>query len=148
VVDIRARAMDRTEDILMLQTTRMSDISADSLKVTIRPGAGIELAVELHHGEKGIEASATLRNGDYHFLNSNWPDLQQRLESRGVRLSPLTCSEQFSNSNTSQFQQPQQQAGKQDEPAYAGAFADFVMAGSIAKQAAPAVSPRGWESWA
>ena len=149
VVDIRARAVERAGDIMMLHSTRLNDMSADTLKVTIRPGAGIELAVELHHGEKGIEATATLKNGDYQFLKSNWSDLQQRLEARGVRLSSLANSGPSTNGNAGQFQQPHRQAGQQqDDPAFAGAFAEFVMAGSIAKQAVQTVSTRGFESWA
>lgn len=149
VVDVRARALDRIDDMTMLHATRLQQTNNDVVNVTIRPAAGLELSLELRHGENGVEAQATLQHGDYNFLNANWSDLQQRLEGRGVRLAPLTCAEQFSNNTQQQFsQQQRQQAQPQDDAAFAGAFADFVMAGAIAKQASPPVPARGWESWA
>jgi hypothetical protein len=78
--------------------------------------------------------------------------LQQRLEQRGIKLAPLTSTEnQTSWSGSQGFkQQPDQPAER--EPLLAGAFAGFVPAGAMthlpAEPAGQAASSRGWQSWA
>jgi hypothetical protein len=92
-----------------------------------------------------------LHKGDYDQLNQHWPDLQQRLEARGVRVGTLTTAENYTGAGHHQFQQSKQQTSQQD-PLYAGAFAEFALAGSMTEapgaRAARASAYRGWETWA
>jgi len=145
------RVLERTHDIVALHAMRVGEYTADSLHVVVKPGAGIQLSLELRQSARGIEVRASLHKGDFEQLNQHWPDLQQRLEARGVRLASLTTSENFSSTSHQQFQQSKQQFPNQD-PLYAGAFAEFALAGSMneapAARAARATAYRGWETWA
>jgi len=145
------RILERTHDIVALHAMRVGEYTADSLHVVVKPGAGIQLSLELRQSARGIEVRASLHKGDFEQLNQHWPDLQQRLEARGVRLASLTTSENFSSTSHQQFQQSKQQFPNQD-PLYAGAFAEFALAGSMneapAARAARATAYRGWETWA
>ena len=146
-----SRVLERTHDIVALHAMRIGEYTSDSLHVVVKPGAGIQLSLELRQSARGIEVRASLHKGDFEQLNQHWPDLQQRLEARGVRLASLTTSENFSNSSHQQFQQSKQQSPNQDS-LYAGAFAEFALAGSMteapAARAARATAYRGWETWA
>jgi hypothetical protein len=146
-----ARIMERTHDIVALHAMRVGEYTSDSLHVVVKPGAGIQLSLELRQSARGIEVHASLHKGDFAQLNEHWSDLQQRLEARGVRMGALTTSENFSSTSHQQFQQSKQQSPNQD-PLYAGAFAEFALAGSMteapAARAARATAYRGWETWA
>jgi hypothetical protein len=153
-VDTRLRAMERTHDIVALHAMRLSESGSDSLHVVVKPGAGIQLSLELRQNEGSIEVRASLHKGDFAHLSQYWPELQQRLEARGVRVGTLTCSENFSDTSNQQEQsskQQEQQSPNQD-PLHAGAFAEFALAGSMseapATRAARATAYRGWETWA
>jgi hypothetical protein len=145
------RVLERTHDIVALHAMRLSEYGSDSLHVVVKPGAGIQLSLELRQSARGIEVHASLHKGDFDQLSQHWPDLQQRLEARGVRMGSLTTSENFSSTSNQQFQQSKQQSPNQD-PLYAGAFAEFALAGSMteepAARAARATAYRGWETWA
>ena len=129
---------------------RLTDTGADSLHVVVKPGAGIQISLELRQSARGIEVSASLHKGDYDQLSRHWPDLQQRLEARGVRVSSLTPSENYTGAGH-HFHQSKQQSSQQDS-LQAGAFAEFALAGSMteapAARAARASAYRGWETWA
>ena len=144
---IDSRVLERTHDIVALHAMRLTDTGSDSLHVVVKPGAGIQLSLELRQSARGIEVSASLHKGDYDQLSKHWPDLQQRLEARGVRVGTLTTSENFTGSHN----QSKQQSSNQD-PLYAGAFAEFALAGSMTEapdaRAARATAYRGWETWA
>ena len=150
--DLHARAADRTHDIVSLQAARLQDSGSDSLRVVIKPGAGTQLSLELRqHGDR-IEAQAVLQRGDFNHLNQHWPELQQRLEQRGIKLAPLAGLENAaSNGGRNGFQQPQQQSAK-PEPPLAGAIAGFPPVSSPIQSVAPASTAaamhRGWETWA
>ena len=117
----------------------------------IKPGAGIQLALELRQSARGIEVSASLHKGDYDQLKQHWPELQQRLEARGVRVGNLTTSESFTGAGHQQFNQSKQSSTQQD-PLHTGAFAEFALAGAVteapAARAARTAAYRGWETWA
>jgi hypothetical protein len=115
--------------------------------VVIKPSVGTELSLELRHRNGGVEAQATLTRGDHQFLNQHWPELQQRLEQRGIKLAPLDGAANFlanDNGNFSQHQTSREEAAQQ-----AAAFAEFASIGS-AGGATARLAPvhDGWESWA
>jgi hypothetical protein len=144
------RVLERTHDIVALHAMRLTDTGAETLHIVVKPGAGIQLSLELRQSARGIEVSASLHKGDYDQLNQHWPELQQRLEARGVRVSTLTPSENYTGTNH-QFNQSKQQSSQQ-ESLHAGAFAEFALAGSMTEapgaRAARASAYRGWETWA
>lgn len=147
--NLDTRVLERTHDIVALHAMRLTDTGAETLHVVVKPGAGIQLSLELRQSARGIEVSASLHKGDYDQLNQHWPDLQQRLEARGVRVSTLTPSENYTG--TGHFHQSKQQSSQQ-ESLQAGAFAEFALAGAMteapASRAARASAYRGWETWA
>jgi hypothetical protein len=146
-----ARILERTHDIVALHAMRAGEYTSNSLHVMVKPGAGIQLSLELRQSARGIEVHASLHKGDFEQLNQHWADLQQRLEARGIRVGALTTAENFSSTSHQQFDQSKQQSPDQD-PLYAGAFAEFALAGSMteapAARAARASAYRGWETWA
>jgi hypothetical protein len=123
------------------------------MQVVIKPGSGIELSLQLRQRGDGVEAHAVLQQGDFSQMNQHWSELQQRLEQRGIRLAPLTGSENstaFGGGN--EFQKQQQRQTEEQDPLAAGAFAAFAMAGAaIAPSGHSAIyagMPRGWQTWA
>jgi hypothetical protein len=146
IIDLPARALERTHDMIALHGLRLLEIKSDSLQLVIKPGAGIQLSLELRQRGDGIEAQAILQQGDFNQLNEHWAELQQRLEQRGIRLAPLTGDENVAPfGGNDQFQQQQQQRpSREQDPLAAGAFAEFAM---IAPPAS-AASQRGWQTWA
>ena len=147
--ELRTRALDRTHDILALQGLRLKETNAGSLSVVIKPGAGVQLALQLKQTADGIEAQAILQQGDFKQLNQHWADLQQRLVERGIKLAPLGQDGSLMNSGSENFQRPSQQSAEQYSLS-AGAFAEFASAGAATARPAPAVAvtSRGWEGWA
>jgi hypothetical protein len=127
----------------------MVETKADSVSVVIRPGAGTELSLELRHRNGTVEAAAVLQRGDFQLMNQHWPELQQKLEQRGIKLSALGGEGNFSaadNGNFSHRHQPSSEEAAQQ----ASAFAEFTVAmnrGGATARLAP-VAPDGWESWA
>jgi hypothetical protein len=153
-VDSRLRVLERTHDIVALHAMRLDQSGSDSLHVVVKPGGGIQLSLELRQNEGVIEVRAALHKGDFAHLSQHWPDLQQRLEARGVRVGNLASSENLADAGHHEFQQSkqQQQPSPDQDPLHAGAFAEFALAGSLreapAIRAARATAYRGWESWA
>jgi hypothetical protein len=151
-VDVRSRALERTHDMIAVQATRLVDSNLDSLRVVIKPGAGMQLSLEMRQRGDAIEAQVVLQRGDFGHLNQHWPELQQRLEQRGVRLAPLTGSENSTtNPDLNGFQQPKREFTNPD-PLMASAFAEFALAGPSIQPPTPAMAPivihHGWETWA
>jgi hypothetical protein len=152
VVDLHARAFERTHDMIAVQTMRLVDSKMDSLHVVIKPGAGMQLSLEMRQRGDGIDVQAVLQHGDFAPLNQHWPELQQRLESRGVHLAPLVGGDSFTaNSGGNGFQSPPHEFSNPD-PLEASAFAAFALAGPVIQPPAPALAAAvihpGWESWA
>ena len=152
ISDVRSQALDRTHDLVMLHALRLVGADSDSLQVVIKPDAGTQLSLELRQRGGGIEAQAVLQSGDFDKLKQHWPELQQRLEQRGIKLAPLASTEnQTSWSGSQGFkQQPDQPAERGSF--LTGAFAGFVPAGAIASSpvepAIQAATSRGWQTWA
>ena len=152
MADMRSRALERTHDMVALHAIRLGDAKTDTLHVVIKPGAGLQLSLDLRQRGEGIEAQMNLERGDFGALNQHWPELQQRLEERGIRLAPLTGSENsISDGSTSGFQQSQHEFANQNSDE-AGAFAEFALVKSIVQPFTPApvfaTSGRSWETWA
>ena len=143
LTDARLKSMERTHDMVSLHAMRLVESKSDVLSVVIKPAVGTELTLELRQREGGVEALAVLSRGDYQFLNQHWPELQQRLEQRGIKLAPLGGEANFSQNNNQQ-----QQRSARDEAAMesAAAFAEFAAVGGAT--ARRAMSLNGWESWA
>jgi hypothetical protein len=148
LTDARMRDVERTHDLVSLHALRMVDSTSNSLQMVIKPGAGTELSLELRHRNGSIEVEATLQHGDFQLMNQHWPELQQKLEQRGIKLAPLggeTNSSTPDNGNSSRQQPSPEEAAQQ-----ASAFAEFTLAmnrGGATARLAP-VMAGGWESWA
>jgi hypothetical protein len=141
------RALDRAHDMMTLHTMRLVESKSDMLSVIIKPAVGTELSLELRQHAGGVEVRATLTRGDHEFLSQHWPDLQQRLELRGIKLAPLGGEANLSADDQRQFQQPQ--TSQEDAAQQASAFAEFAAAGAVGGATARlAAIHEGWESWA
>jgi len=134
------RSLERIHDLVALHALSLSNTGIESLRVVVEPGNGIRLSLELRQGPSGIDAQAVLHYGDFGFLNEHWPQLQQRLESRGVRLASLRSSGQSQNLG--------RQPTKADSTK--GSVTEFAFGGSMTESPA-AKRPRpktqhGWET--
>ncbi len=152
LTDIRTRAVDRTQDMVALHAIRLVDSKSDSLSVVLKPGAGIQLSLQLTQGADGIQAQAVLQHGDFQDLNQRWPELQNRLEQRGIKLAPLASDENaMSFANQNRGQQNRQQP-PEEKALFASAFAEFSLAGAMTgatpSPALAALTAGGWQSWA
>ena len=153
LTDARMRDVERTHDLVSIHALRMVDAKSDSLQVVIKPGAGTELSLELRQRNGGIEAQAVLQRGDYQLLNQHWPELQAKLEQRGIKLAPLGGETSFSataNGNPGTGNFSRQQSSREEAAQQASAFAEFTVAmnrGGATARLAPAIAG-SWESWA
>ena len=149
LTEARMRSLERTQDMMALHATRLVESTSNTLSVVIKPAVGVELSLELSQRSGVVEAQATLTRGDHQFLSQHWPELQQRLEQRGIRLAPLGDDAGFTAGDQRQFQQSQ--SSEEDAAQRASAFAEFAALGSAAVGGASArlaVIHDGWESWA
>jgi hypothetical protein len=149
LADVRTREVERTHELVSINALRMVESKADAVSVVIKPGAGTELSLELRHRNGSVEMAATLQRGDFQLMNQHWPELQQKLEQRGIKLSALGGGENFSTSDNGNFSR-REQAAREEAAERASAFAEFTVAmnrGGATARLAP-VSPEGWESWA
>jgi len=148
LTDTRMRALERTQDMVALHAMRLVESKSDTLSVVIKPAVGMEMSLELHVNSNGIQAHATLTQGDRAFLNQYWPELQERLEQRGVKLSLLDDGTGASAHGDDQYQ-PRKQVSDEEVAQQASAFAEFAVASqSGGASARLAVIHDGWESWA
>jgi len=148
--DIQARAMERTHDMVTNNALRLVSTQSDTMQVVLKPGAGTELSLELRQRGGVIEAQAVLQHGDYQNLSQHWPDLQQRLEQKGIKLAALTSDESSLPFNGSQGN-PRNQESSEHEALFASAFAEFSLAGVMhAATATPMANMvrNGFETWA
>jgi len=147
LAEARLRALDRAHDMMALHAMRLVESKSDALSVVIKPSVGTELSLELRQRAGGVEAHATLVRGDREFLSQHWPELQQRLEQRGIKLSSLGGTSDFFAGNAGQFRQ--QQSSQEQAALQASAFAEFAAAAPTGGATARlAVVHDGWESWA
>lgn len=151
-VNLHARAIERTHDMIAVQAMRLTDSKMDSLHVVIKPGAGMQLSLEMRQQGNGIDVQAVLQQGDLGQLGQHWPELQQRLESRGVHLAPLSGGESFITGGGSNGFESSSHESPHPDPLEASAFAAFALAGPVIQPPAPAMAAalthHGWESWA
>ncbi|HEV2693252.1 MAG TPA: hypothetical protein VG347_10190 [Verrucomicrobiae bacterium] len=153
LADARMRDVERTHDLVSVHALRMVDSKSDSLQMVLKPGAGTEISLELHHRDGGVEAEAVLQRGDYQLMNQHWPELQAKLEQRGIKLAPLggeANSFTTGNNNTNNGNFSRQQPSREEAAQQASAFAEFTVAmnrGGATARLAPAIAG-GWESWA
>jgi hypothetical protein len=145
--DARVRTLERTQDMIALHAMRLVESKTDALSVILKPSVGTELSLELRHSADGIEAQVTLTQGDHQLLSKHWPELQERMEQRGIKLAALDGSGSFSSGGNSQSSR--QQAADEEAAQRASAFAEFAAAGNFGGASARvAVVHEGWESWA
>jgi hypothetical protein len=142
--DNQLQAMERTHDLVAAHAMRLDNVDTSTLTVVIKPGAGTQLSLELRQHGDGIEAQAALQQGDYHHLNQNWPELQQRLEQRGIRLAPLVDDGTATNGGGQQFQQPSNQPGE----VLSGLGFGKTQTVTLAQPTVRAKAGTGWETWA
>ncbi|MGA2868607.1 MAG: hypothetical protein ABSF34_05550 [Verrucomicrobiota bacterium] len=139
-----AQALERTHDLVAAHALRVSDVGTDSLQVVIKPGAGTQLSLELRQRDGGVEVQASLQQGDFKNLSQHWPELQQRLEQRGIRLASLTDDGSLANSDSGTFKQNQNQSGE--------ALAELGLAtrttGTFTQPTSRVKAAAGWETWA
>jgi hypothetical protein len=144
--DARASTLERTQDLVTVSAMRLSDVGNSSMQVVIKPDAGTQLSLELRQQGGNVEVQAVLQQGDFNHLNQQWPDLQQRLEERGIRLAPLTDEGAAggSNSGNETFQNKQNQANE--------VVPELTLvnapAGMFAPEPAQTSACQGWETWA
>lgn len=144
-----ARSLERTHDLMSLHALRLRDSSADSLRVVIRPGPGMQLALDLHlTANGGVEVRALMNRGDYQFLNAHWAELQQQLEPRGVRLAPLTSADTGGESATDFAGSRRQPKPDESKSAEALPGLPFVAAAAAPAKARRPAAARGLELWA
>ena len=151
VIDLGSRALERTHDMVALHALRLLDSNQDSLRVVIKPGAGLQMSLEMRQHGDAIDARMTLQRGDFSPLSRHWPELQQRLEQRGIRLAtPTGGDNSAADRGAGGFQSPREYTPS--DPEAATAFAAFTLAGPVSTPPAPALAaavPRhGWETWA
>lgn len=147
--EARLLSLERTHELVALHAVRLKESGASTMRVVLEPGNDVHLSLELRRNNDGIEAQVVLHRGDYQFLSRHWPDLQQRLESRGVHLASLENSPQSSANNHESSNQPKRRTAPEDS---GSALSEFVFAGSMTESPANRRARRrtyaGWESWA
>jgi hypothetical protein len=144
-----ARSMERTHEMMSLQAVRLRESGQDSLQVVIRPDTGLQLSLHLQMRDGNVEMRALLHRGNFEFLNVHWPELQQQLESRGVRLGPLEYSDAAADGQGGS--QSADQQTPDDSANASGAFAEFALNSTLVPKPAAgsrSTRARGWESWA
>jgi hypothetical protein len=143
--DLRTRTLERTQDLVTLNATRLSDTGNNSMQVVIKPDAGTQLSLELRQQGGTIQVQAVLQQGDFNHLSQQWPELQQRLDQRGIQLAPLTDDGTPANSSGSETFQEKQNQSTNVVPeltlveAPTGLFTSEPMSTS---------AHQGWETWA
>lgn len=144
-----ARAVDRVEDLVTTHAMRLRSSGEETLSVVIKPGAGVQIALEVRQQPDGIEVQASLQHGDFGFLNRHWSDLQQQLETRGIRLQPLS-SEQPSLAGNSSDSESRSSRYSEDQLAPVTKARGLTIEGVVAVASTPRPARRSdhWESWA
>jgi hypothetical protein len=145
---VSLRSIERTQDMMALHAYRLRETGADSLQVVIKPGLGTQLALHLQMHDGTVDMTATLHRGDYDLLSRHWSELQQQLETRGIRLAPLNHTHQPASGDSNPFQRPDgRNAGENAAPAEQLPDLALLSAAKSAPTIKTLVRP-GWESWA
>ena len=144
-VDARSRVLERTQDMVTLNATRLSDSGNNSMQVVIKPDAGTQLSLELRQQGGKVEVQATLQQGDFNHLSQQWPDLQQRLSQKGIELASLGGEAASGNGPNSEAFQNKQNPTNEIVPGLA--LAETPPNAFVGEKTyTPAHS--GWETWA
>lgn len=144
--------VERIREMVSLQVMHMQATRAEEMRVVIKPDVGLQLSLHLQLRDGGVEVQAVLDRGNFGLLNRHWPELQQQLELRGVRVAPLANAQQSFGGGSEGFRQPTtthgQHAGDDTElPAMAGALLPGLPP-AIATASASARSSQHLETWA
>ena len=122
------------------------------MRVVIKPDMGMQLSLHLRQRDGGVEVQAVLDRGNFGLLNRHWPELQQQLELRGVRVAPLANAEQSFGGGSEGFRQPTtshgQHAGDDADPAEMPAVLLPGLPPATATASASTISSRRLETWA
>jgi hypothetical protein len=144
--------VERTREMVSLQVIRLQEVGMDEMHVVIKPDIGLQLSLHLQQRGGGVEVQAVLDRGNFGLLNRHWPELQQQLELRGVRVAPLANAEQSFGGGSEGFRQPTtshgQQAGDDAEPAEMPAALLPGLPTATATASASTISSRRLETWA
>ena len=144
--------VQRTQELISLQAMRLHETGADEIHVTIKPDNGLQLTLHLQQRGGGVEVRAVLDRGNFGLLNRHWPELQQQLESRGVRVAPLANADPSIGGGSEGFRQPTtphgQHAGDDAEPAEMPVVLFPGLPPATATASASRISTARLETWA
>jgi flagellar hook-length control protein FliK len=141
-------AVEKAQALINDAAVRISKREGAALEVTIKPDAGTELSLHIRFHAGQIEARAVCQRGDYAALQSDWPELQERLSRQGIKLSGLeTPGQQAFTGFTGQ--NPGQRRSAPDMAPELTVFAPLTRNSKPTTQAARRVSSgNAWETWA
>jgi len=144
--------VQRAQELVSLLVMRLHETSTDEMRVVIKPDAVSQLSLNLQQRGGSVEVQAVLERGNFNLLNRHWPELQQQLELRGVRVAPLAIAEQSFGGGSEGFRQPTtshgQQAREDAEPAAIPAALIPGLPTATATASASTISSRHLETWA
>jgi hypothetical protein len=144
--------VQRTQELVSLQVMRLHESGADEMHVVIKPDSGLQLSLHLQQRGDAVEVQVVLDRGNFGLLNRHWPELQQQLELRGVRVAPLTNAEQSFGGGSEGFRQPTTSHGQQaGDDADAAEMPPVLLPGlppATATASASMISSRHLETWA
>lgn len=141
----RDLTLERTQDMVTVNATRLTDSGNNSMQVVIKPDAGTQLSLELRQQGANVQVQAVLQHGDFNQLNQQWPELQQRLEQSGIHLASLTDDGASANHGSRENMENEQKATGEVVPSLTLADAP---AGTFTRETTPVSSGAGWETWA
>ena len=144
--------VQRTQELVSSQVMRLHESGADTMRVVINPDAGLQLSLHLQQRGNSVEVQAVLDRGNFGLLNRHWPELQQQLELRGVRVAPLANAEQSFGGGSEGFRQPTTSHGQHaGDDAELPAMAAVLLPGlppATATASASTISSQHLETWA
>ena len=147
-----APAGQRMQELVSLQVMRLHESGADEMHVVIKPDTGVQLSLNLQQRDGNVQVQAVLDRGNFDLLSRHWPELQQQLESRGVRVAPLASADQSLGGGSEGFRQPTtpqgQHAGDDVEPDETPAALIPGLPPATATASASRISSRQLETWA
>jgi hypothetical protein len=142
-------AVEKTQALINEAAVRINKREGVALEVTIKPDAGTELSLHIRFNAGQIEARAVCERGDFAALQSDWPELQERLSRQGIKLSGLESAGQQASTGFS-GQNPGQRRSMPDMAPEVPAFTTPLNRNSKSTpHAARRVSSGdAWETWA
>ncbi len=147
VAGLHDRILDRVQDMVAVNSMRLGDSGNNSMQVVIKPDGGTQLSLELRQHNGGVQIQAVLQQGDFNHLNQQWPDLQHRLDQRGIRLAPLTDTALSGNGGSNEGFQQKQSPGASPIPDLPSLPVSAASSASMSAQT-QRQTYHGWETWA